>query len=94
MQQVFMNAGRGDILAKASQAEQLAMQGQVGQPGMPGPGGGGMNTPAPGVFEGGGPGAGGVPDLGALAAAPNGAGVSPPPYEQVVQGAAQPGGGG
>ena len=89
MQQVFMNAGRGDILAKASQAEQLAMQGQV-QPGMA-PGGGGMNTPAPGVFEGGSAGAGGVPDLGALAAAPNGAGVSPPPYAQVVQGAAQPG---
>jgi hypothetical protein len=88
MQQVFMNAGRGDILAKASQAEQLAMQGQVGGAGS---GAGGMNTPAPGVFEGGAPGAGGVPDLGALAAAPNGAGVSPPPYEQVVQGAAQPG---
>lgn len=90
MQQVFMNAGRGDILAKASQAEQVAMQGQLGMGDAQG-GGGGMNTPAPGVFEGGGAGAGGVPDLGALATSPNGAGANPPPYTQVVQGAAQPG---
>jgi hypothetical protein len=88
--QVFMLAGRGDLLQKAQDAEQLAMQGQLpGQPGLPGPGGG--MQPQPGVFEGGGPGAGAVPDLGALAAAPNGAGVAPPPYAQVVQGAQQPG---
>jgi hypothetical protein len=85
--QVFMLAGRGDLLQKAQSAEQMAMQGQLpGQPGLPGPGG---MQPQPGVFEGGGPGMGGVPDLGALAAAPNGAGVGPPPYQQVVQGAQQ-----
>ena len=87
--EVFMEAGRGDILQKAQDAEQLALSGQV-QAGLP-PGGAG-GAPQPGVFEGGGPGAGGVPDLGALAAAPNGAGVGPPPYGQVVGGAQQPGG--
>jgi hypothetical protein len=92
-QEVFMEAGRGDLLQKAQEAEQLALGGQLGgaqtalPPGPPG------QQPQPGVFEGGGPGAGGVPDLGALAAAPNGSGVAPPPYQQVVQGAQQPGGG-
>lgn len=83
-QEVFMQAGRGDLLEKAQQAEQMAQQGSLpaGQP----------SAPQPGVFEGGGPGAGGVPDLGALAAAPNGTGVAPPPYGQVVAGAQQPGG--
>jgi len=85
--EVFMNAGRGDLLQKAQQAMQVAQQGQVAAAGM-GPGG----TPAPGVFEGGGPGIGGVPDLAALAAAPNGAGVNPPPYGQVIAGGQQPGG--
>jgi len=90
--QIFMFAGRGDILASASQAEQIAQQGML-------PGGANaMATPAPGVFEGGAPGAGGIPDLGALAQAPNGAGVMPPPGPQVMQGAAQqagaPGAGG
>jgi hypothetical protein len=33
-----------------------------------------------------------VPDLGALAAAPNGAGVGPPGYGQVIGGTQQPGG--
>jgi len=80
--EVFMNAGRGDLLQKAQEAEQLALEGQMGQPALP-PG-----QPAPGVFEGGGPGIPSVPDLGALAAAPNGAGVNPPPYQQVVNGAA------
>jgi len=87
--QVFMFAGRGDILQSASQAEQIAQQGTLP---------GGMVTPAPGVFEGGAPGAGGIPDLAALAQAPNGAGVAPPPGPQVMQGAAQnvgaPGAGG
>jgi hypothetical protein len=92
--EVFMNAGRGDLLQKAQDAEQLALQGQLGggAPGLP-PGGPPGQQPQPGVFEGGGPGMGGVPDLGALAAAPNGAGVGPPPYGQVVAGAQQPGGG-
>jgi hypothetical protein len=81
--QVFMFAGRGDILASASQAQEVAQRGQL--PGAPG----GMATPAPGVFEGGAPGAGGVPDLAALAQAPNGAGVRPPPGPQVIQGAAE-----
>ena len=75
MAQVFMNAGRGDLLAKAGEAEQMAMQGQL-----PSPGGGG-----PGVFEGGGPGQPSVPDLAALAATPNGTGATPPgtpgPYQ-------------
>ena len=62
-----MNAGRGDLLQKAQDAEQLALQGQVRGSRRP------VVAPQPGVFEGGGPGAGGVPDLGALAAAPNGA---------------------
>jgi hypothetical protein len=84
--QVFMLAGRGDMLAKAGEAEQLAAAGQLA-PGMPPQG-----SPQPGVFEGGAPGLGGVPDLGALAAAPGGAGVAPPAYEQVVGGAQQPGG--
>ena len=82
--QVFMLAGRGDMLAKAGEAEQLAQQGMM-PPGMQGP-------PQPGVFEGGGPGLGAVPDMGALAAAPNGAGVNPPQYGNVVAGAQQPGG--
>jgi hypothetical protein len=44
------------------------------------------------VFEGGGPGGpSAVPDLAALAAAPNGTGVNPPPYNQVIAGAQQPG---
>ena len=83
--EVFMNAGRGDLLQKAQDAEQLALNGQVQAAGANG-------TPQPGVFEGGGPGAGGVPDLGALAAAPNGAGAGAPPYGQVVAGGQQPGG--
>jgi hypothetical protein len=92
--EVFMEAGRGDMLQKAQEAEQMALGGSLGggtPPGLP-PGGPPGQQPQPGVFEGGGPGAGGVPDLGALAAAPNGAGVGPPPYQQVVQGAQQPGG--
>jgi hypothetical protein len=92
--EVFMEAGRGDMLQKAQDAEQMALGGQLGgatPPGLP-PGGPPGQQPQPGVFEGGGPGAGGVPDLGSLAAAPNGAGVGPPPYQQVVQGAQQPGG--
>lgn len=87
--QVFMLAGRGDMLAKAGEAQQLAAQGTV--PGSLPPGAPGQQ-PQPGVFEGGGPGVGAVPDLGALAAAPNGAGVGPPAYPQVAQGAQQPGG--
>jgi len=83
--QVFMLAGRGDMLAKAGQAEQLAQQGML-------PPGAQAGQPQPGVFEGGGPGAGGVPDLGALAMAPNGAGAAPPGYPAVVGGAQQPGG--
>jgi hypothetical protein len=90
--QVFMLAGRGDMLAKAGEAEQLAQQGTL-PPGVPpGVAPGGQALPAPGVFEGGGPGAGGVPDLGALAQAPNGTGVNPPAYPAVVQGAQMPGG--
>jgi hypothetical protein len=84
--QVFMFAGRGDILQTAQQAEQLAMEGNLAsqmQPGL-GPGQPGAGPPAPGVFEG----SPTVPDMGALAAAPNGAGVAPPQYNQVVQGAA------
>ncbi|HYW88538.1 MAG TPA: hypothetical protein VFB50_12260, partial [Chloroflexota bacterium] len=86
-QQVFQFAGRGDILGAAAQAQAMAAQGQLpaaGAPGTPG----GMATPAPGVFEGGAAGAGGVPDLAALATAPNGAGALPPPGAQVMQGAA------
>jgi hypothetical protein len=86
-QEVFMQAGRGDLLQKAQDMQQRAATLQ------PAPAGGGPpGAPQPGVFEGGGPGAGGVPDLGALAAAPNGAGVAPPPYAQVMAGAQQPGG--
>lgn len=86
-QEVFMEAGRGDLLAKAQDAENMALQGQLGTAGaLP------SGQPQPGVFEGGGPGAGGVPDLGALATAPNGAGASPPGYPQVIGGAQQPGG--
>ena len=82
--QVFMFAGRGDILATAQQAEQLAMQGQMAsQMGQPGMAPGGMGSPAPGVFEG----QNNVPDMAALAAAPNGAGVNPPQYGTVIQGA-------
>jgi hypothetical protein len=83
--QVFLLAGRGDMLAKAGEAEQLAGQGML-PPGTP------QGQPAPGVFEGGGPGLGAVPDMGALAAAPGGAGVNPPQYGNVVAGAQQPGG--
>jgi hypothetical protein len=85
-EEVFMEAGRGDLLQKAQEAEQLALQGTLATPGLA-PGGPPGQQPQPGVFEGGGPGLGGVPDLGALAAAPNGAGVAPPPYPAVVQGA-------
>jgi hypothetical protein len=81
-----MEAGRGDLLQKAQDAENMALGGTLPTPALP-PG-----APQPGVFEGGGPGAGAVPDLAALAAAPNGAGVSPPGYPQVVGGAQQPGG--
>jgi hypothetical protein len=86
--QIFMEAGRGDILAKAAQAEQLALGGALpagGPPGMPAPAQPGLPNPAaaPGVFEGA---PGQVPDLGALAAAPNGRGVRPPPYQAVVGG--------
>lgn len=90
--QVFLLAGRGDMLEEAGQAMDLANNGQLGQPGLP-PGAPNAGTPQPGVFEGGGPGAGGVPDLAALAQSPNGAGVAPPQYQQVVAGAQQPGGG-
>jgi hypothetical protein len=85
---VFMEAGRGDMLQKAQEMEQRALAGNLpaNNPALP------SGTPQPGVFEGGGPGAGGVPDLGALAAAPNGAGVGPPGYPQVIGGAQQPGG--
>ena len=84
-----MEAGRGDLLQKAQDAENMALQGNLpagGQPGLP------SGQPQPGVFEGGGPGAGGVPDLGALATAPNGAGAGAPPYGQVMGGTQQPGG--
>jgi hypothetical protein len=90
--EVFMNAGRGDLLQKAQEAEQLALSGQVGAgAGAPGlPPGGPPGGPGPGVFEGA---PGGVPDLAALSAAPNGAGMQGPPGPQVMAGAAQPGGG-
>ena len=81
-QEVFMEAGRGDLLQKAQQAMARAQYSNLPLPGAQ------AGAPQPGVFEGGGPGLGGVPDLGALAAAPNGAGVAPPPYPSVVQGAA------
>ena len=79
--EVFMQAGRGDLLQKAQDAEQLALNGQVqaGQPQLPGGSG-------PGVFEGA---PGGVPDMAALSAAPNGAGMQGPPGQQVMAGAAQ-----
>jgi hypothetical protein len=85
--EVFMEAGRGDLLQKAQDAEQLALGGTL-----PAGGGPGNGQPQPGVFEGGGPGAGGVPDLGALATAPNGAGAGAPPYAAVMGGTQQPGG--
>jgi hypothetical protein len=91
--EVFMLAGRGDMLQKAQQAMARAQFSDLPQPGLEAGGPPGQQ-PQPGVFEGGGPGAGGVPDLGALAAAPNGAGVGPPPYQQVVAGAGGPPGGG
>jgi hypothetical protein len=81
--EVFMQAGRGDLLQKAQDAEQLALSGQVqqgqGPPQLPGGAG-------PGVFEGA---PGGVPDLAALAQSPNGAGVNAPPGQQMMAGAAQ-----
>jgi len=89
--QVFMLAGRGDMLAKAGEAEQLATQGMA--PGQAQPMAGMATQPQPGVFEGGGPGLGTVPDLGALAAAPGGVGVGAPAYPAVVAGARQTGGG-
>ena len=89
-QEVFMEAGRGDMLAKAQQAMARAQYSNLPAPGLAGASNG---QPVPGVFEGGGPGLGGVPDLGALAAAPNGAGVGPPPYQQVVGGGPQAPGG-
>ena len=93
-QQVFQFAGRGDILGAAAQAQAMAaniqpVTGNMGPGGpytVPAPARPG--APAPGVFEGGGPGAGGVPDLAALATAPNGTGAMPPPGPQVMQGAA------
>jgi hypothetical protein len=90
--EVFMEAGRGDLLQKAQQAMARAQYGALSTPGL-GPGGPAGQQPQPGVFEGGGPGLGGVPDLGALATAPNGAGAAPPPYGQVIAGAQQAGGG-
>jgi len=98
-QQVFQFAGRGDILGAAAQAQTMAANIQPVTGNM---GPGGPYAPpkpmAPGVFEGGGPGAGGVPDLAALATAPNGTGAGAPPGPQVMQGAAQnigaPGAGG
>jgi hypothetical protein len=83
--EVFALAGRGDILAKAQEAEELAQQGVVP--------GAALGAPQPGVFEGGRPGLGAVPDLAALATAPNQAGANPPAYSQVVEGAQQAGGG-
>jgi hypothetical protein len=91
--EVFMEAGRGDLLQKAQQAMARAQYGALPTPGL-GPAGPAGQQPQPGVFEGGGPGLGGVPDMGALAMAPNGAGAAPPAYGQVVAGAQQPGGGG
>jgi hypothetical protein len=89
--EVFMEAGRGDLLQKAQQAMARAQYGMMPDQGLA-PGGPPGQQPQPGVFEGGGPGLGGVPDLGALATAPNGAGAAPPPYGQVIAGAQQPGG--
>src|SRR5262249_29785010 len=86
-QQGFQFAGRGDILGAAAQAQAMAAQGQLPGGAPATPGGSYQGTPAPGVFEGGGPGAGAVPDLAALATAPNGAGALPPPGQQVMQGA-------
>jgi len=86
-EQVFQFAGRGDILGAAAQAQAMAAKGFLPETGNMGPGGP-FTTPAPGVFEGGGPGAGAVPDLAALATAPNGAGAGAPPGPQVMQGAA------
>jgi hypothetical protein len=81
-----MEAGRGDMLQKAQEMEQRALAGNLPQGALP------SGQPQPGVFEGGAPGAGGVPDLGALATAPNGAGAGAPAYGQVIGGAQQPGG--
>lgn len=87
--QVFMFAGRGDILQLAQQATQLAQTGVLADQNQPVPQGG-PAPGAPGVFEG----QPAVPDMGALAAAPNGAGVQPPPGPAVMAGAAQAAGGG
>ena len=84
--QVFMFAGRGDILQLAQQASEMAAQGQLADQMQNAP----QGAPAPGVFEG----QNNVPDMGALAAAPNGAGVQPPPGPAVMAGAAQAAGGG
>jgi hypothetical protein len=81
--EVFMNAGRGDLLQKAQEAEQMALGGQLGAGGAAPTGG-----LAPGVFEGA---PGGVPDLAALAQSPNGAGVQPPSGPAVMAGAAAAG---
>lgn len=67
---VAAKVGRGDLVQQAWEAEQLAKNG------MPGP------SPQPGQAEGrtqGGMGTAGVPDMGALAMAPNGAGAAPVP---------------
>jgi hypothetical protein len=77
--QVFMFAGRGDILQLAQQATEMAQTGVLSDQLRQTP----QGAPAPGVFEG----QPNVPDMGALAAAPNGAGVQPPPGPQVLAGA-------
>jgi len=71
-----MFAGRGDILQLAQQATELAQTGQLADQMQNAP----QGAPAPGVFEG----QNNVPDMGALAAAPNGAGVQPPPGPAVM----------
>lgn len=86
-QQVFMNAGAGDMLAKAKMA--MGMAGAVQAVGPQPP----QGMLAPGVFEGQAPAGPGMPDLAALAAAPNGAGVQPPGGPMVMAGAAQATGG-
>jgi hypothetical protein len=92
-QQVFALAGSGDMLAKSKEAQDSAgAMLPAPQSGTPQPPQGMM---APGVFEGGGGGAGGgtMPDMAALAAAPGGVGVNPPPGPAVMAGAAANAGG-